>query len=95
MKFTAFQYLCDTFKKSLLGKQQRSFLKLYEGMAVPTLFVGSECWTLPCYMNRSSRVEISCPITKHERSDPLHYQDIREQVNIFSVNGNIINYKRN
>jgi hypothetical protein len=64
-------------------------------MAVPTLFVGSECWTLHCYMNRSSRDEISCPVTKYERSDPIHYQDIREQVNAFSVNGNIINSKRN
>jgi len=64
-------------------------------MAVPTLFVGSECWTLHCYMNRSSRDEISCSVTKHERSVPIHNQDIREQVNIFSVIRNIINYKRN
>jgi hypothetical protein len=78
-----------------MGKtEQRSFLKLLKGVAVPTLFVGSECWTLHRYMKRSSRDEISCPITKHERSDPIHYRDIREQVNIFSVNGNIINYKR-
>ena len=91
--------MCGTICRTLKGKTQISTqIKFYKVMAVPVLMYGSENWSL----NQSGKREIEAaeiiflrPMAGYTLWEKKRSSDIREQLGIFNINDELMQYKIN
>lgn len=96
-KLHRFQYMCGTIRRTLRNKvRQETTMKFYKTMAVPVLMYGSETWVnKKKYQNaiQSSEMKFLRSVNKCTKLDKIKNEDIRKNLDIFSLNKKIQNNK--
>jgi hypothetical protein len=98
-KWQRFNYLCRTIKCALVNKsQQKTILKLYEVLAVPSLLLYvSEWWTFTkqqLQQIESSEIIFLRSVAGYRRMDTKRNTDIRQELNTFNL-GEKVEYQWN
>jgi hypothetical protein len=97
-KIQKFQMICGTINRTLKNKARTDTqLKFYKTMAVPTVMFGSETWTdtKKGYSKvQAAEMKFLRRIKGVTRLDRLRNDDIRRELNIFSLNRKIGDNKR-
>lgn len=96
-KLQRFQHTCGTINKYLRNKTRKeTLLKFYKVMAVPQLLYGCESWTI----RKQDKMKIQASEMKFLRRvkrctlmDKIKNEDIRQELNIFSLNEKINEYR--
>lgn len=98
-KLHRFQYMCGTIRRTLKGKvREDTQLKFYKTMAVPTLLYGSETWVdKTSYRNniQSAEMRFLRSVKGYSLKDKIRNEEIRQKLNIFSVNERIFQNRIN
>lgn len=98
-KLHRFQYMCGTIRRTLKGKvREETQLKFYKTMAVSTLMYGSETWVEKAsYRNKiqSAEMRFLRSVKGYSLKDKKRNEEIRQQLNIFTLNDRILNNKTN
>ena len=98
-KINRFQMICGTINRSLKDKvRKETKLKLYKTMAVPMLLYGSETWVeSKAEKSRIQAAEMRFlrRVKGCTRLDRFRNDDIRRELDIFSINRKIADNRRN
>lgn len=98
-KLSRFQMICGTIDKTLKNKTRKETrMKFYKTMAVPALLYGSEVWVSSNSTKRkiqSTEMRFLRKTKGCTRMDKIRNEEIRTELQIFSINDKIDNYRNN
>jgi len=96
-KIHKFQYICGTIHRTLKNKTRKdTMLKFYKTMATPTLLYGCESWVITQRDNsriQASEMRFLRKVQGISRLDRHRNEDVREKLNIYSINDKIKEYR--
>lgn len=98
-KLNKFQLICGTINRTLQNKTRKDTkLKFYKIMAVPVLMFGSESWILQERDRskiQSAEMKFLRRVKGCTKMDQIRNEDIREELNIYSIHEKLEEYKDN